>query len=169
VKKIPNIIIWALAFGLAVGIVEASDLTETSDKDGIVEYIEDYLRIYPTRRKISVALVPYLVEVSREHDVDPWLTAVTISGESSWRQDVKGSKGELGMTQVHGFCAKGANLKTGKGQILAGVKCLEHAKKKCSDTLSVINAYKTGRCSPIDRASRYRFREYKKAKRRFGK
>lgn len=162
-KKTPKIIAWCILFLSVVVIVEANE------EDDIADYISDYLRIYSKRRHASIKLVPYLVEQSRRYNIDPWLVAVTVSSESSWVSSARGRIGEAGLTQVHGFCAKGANLNTHHGQLLAGIKCLAHAHDKCDSTLHVINAYLTGKCSPVIKTARRRYKKYKNVKRDYSK
>jgi soluble lytic murein transglycosylase-like protein len=133
--------------------------------------MRDFLKIYKTRQKKAATYIPIIIEECEKHDVDPLLIGLIISKESSWLPNVRGfAKKEKGLMQVHpkGVCANGQNLNTPRGQIKAGVKCFRLSLNKCGgSTIQALNMYATGRCKPIIKSARKRYREYKKLKRKY--
>jgi hypothetical protein len=122
---------------------------DTGDADAVDGYISQFLKSTPNRRAQALKLTPVIVAESRAVRIDPLLVAVIISLESSFRHDVKGDIGEVGMMQVvpGGVCARGHDLTTPAGQIKAGVHCLKLSRDVCGNDLTrILTMYASGRC-----------------------
>lgn len=159
----PAILILLFVASGIVWVVEATtDPVPRTKTEAITEYVTDFMRVCPRYRKPAIGLVPLVVRVSTEEGVDPFLMAVTVSKESAWRINGKlgQSRGEVGLTQVHGLAAKGQDLTNPEGQIRAGARWMKRCLDKCGSVLNGINAYLSGRCRPVLKQARRRHNIY---------
>jgi len=161
----------ALYFAVTAHLVAAQPSEDYVQTAELSAYVSHFLRYHDTRRAEALELVPIVVEVANEYDFDPLLVGVVITFESSWTSGItaRTRHRERGLMQVHGRAAKGADLSTPRGQILAGVKWLDFCRQKCGDNrVKVLSAYQTGRCGHIASAKQ-RLAAYKKAVEKFRK
>ena len=146
-KFIIDLIFILLLLGVVAYVNEVE--ANTGDAERVGAYVSDFLKNAPQRRARALELVPVVVAESRAKDFDPMLIAVMISLESSWKVNVTGGIGEVGLLQVvpGGVCAKGQDLTTGEGQIRAGINCLKLSRDACGDDLEqILTMYASGRC-----------------------
>jgi hypothetical protein len=113
-------------------------------------YIRHFLQNYPKRMEKALALLPVIDGQSAIHAINPVAVVVTIAAESSFKQNAKNTgKGELGLMQIHGVCAKGYDLSDPHQQIAAGVSCLAKSRDACNGSLyQTISMYISGSCKP---------------------
>lgn len=132
-------------------------------------YIDWFLGNYGARRLKAKGMIPAILSNCKKHKVDPLLVAIVISNESAWKPNVTGfAKGELGVMQVHGPAARGFRLWRPDGQISAGVTWLRKSIDRCKgSTIRGLNAYQSGKCRPVQWFAKRRYRQYKKAVKKF--
>ena len=87
-----------------------------------------------------------IAEASEAAQVPPLLLTVLAKRESSFSKDAIGSRGEVGILQVHGLAARGCDLSTAEGQLACGAKWLRKAFDKCGTWERAITAYAAGYC-----------------------
>lgn len=122
------------------------------------------------RMENAFYLANHVVESAEKYKVDHLLIAVIISLESSWRVAGRnGTAGEVGLMQVMpgGVCDTG-NLKTPRGQIDAGARCLHLSREKCGDDITkIFTMYASGKCvsksKRTQRKMKIRVRQYRRA------
>lgn len=143
---------------------------ETIASIEVTRYIDSWVSKYSpgyqnVLKRRALPHVPSVVKWSLYYDIDPLLTAVTISLESSWIKGATGAIGEVGLMQVHSPKAKkGFDLSTGDGQIQAGVHWLRVCIDECNGSLEQgVNNYGTGSCTKEWSMRDYRLRKYRKA------
>ena len=114
------------------------------------------------RLKKAKTFIPQVVTASLREGLDPLLTGVNISYESTWNPSAVGSKGEVGLMQVHGKATEGFDVTTIDGNLAAGCRWLA----------SRIRAYGlvNGMAAYINSQSKgeWRVRRYEEAKERYG-
>ncbi|NIV93777.1 transglycosylase SLT domain-containing protein [candidate division KSB1 bacterium] len=123
--------------------------SETDSMREIENYVTWFHRNVSAKQlRKALKFVPLVVHWSKERGIDPLLTAIIISFESSWRPDIPGKIGEKGLMQVKNPMAKGIDLEDPSGQIEAGTKILKHCLNKCEDIAGALTCYATrkGRC-----------------------
>jgi hypothetical protein len=114
-----------------------------------------------------------IVQEAEQAGFDPLLIGVLIGKESSFKTDVTGfAKGEIGLLQVHGRCAKGYDLTQPAEQIRAGVGCLVIGRDKCGDDLRrILTAYASGSCKARTKRTKFmistRLRLWREARERY--
>ncbi len=105
-------------------------------------------------------------------DLDPLLLAVVLAAESSFRPEVKGRDGEIGMAQVNprAWPRFADKLKTPSQQIRAGAYILKYCQRFCGgEPLGTLACWHQSRkCTPGKRA-KYKNEMYKNAVELFGK
>lgn len=174
----------ALVLFLAVGILAPivfrscrAEASENRSTDEAAAFLSDYLRIYPKRLKKAMALLPALEKAALAGRFDTLTMAVHVSLESSWRTDVTGAHGEMGLTQIMpgGVCASGHDLSDPEAQLMAGALCLSKCYDLCGDYLPGFTdermkrtwtCYVTGKCranARIERQMAYRVTVLKRA------
>ena len=148
---------------------EIQEHIESELQDPVVEvdqYIQHFMREVPMYRyRNAREFVPHVVAYAEQHAIDPLLLAVTISLESSWMPDVVGTKGERGLTQVHGVAARGYDLTSAEQQIEAGASWLAKCIDDCGSILGGLSKYQAGTSCRPHKASRKRLRLYREARR----
>jgi hypothetical protein len=118
----------------------------------------------------AVKHIPVVVEESQKLDIDPLLTAVVITYESGWRDNVTSTSKykEKGLMQVHGVAARSFNIKTSKGQIQAGTNWLKKCYNTCGSWRKALNCYQTsGKCNAKIRGAKLRWQAYQHAIKRY--
>lgn len=136
-----------IAYILFIVIVLSWTLTARSDVSASQRYIEHFLRLYPERKADALQLLPTVEGYSAIHAIDPIITTVVISCESSWHTNKPGPIGEQGLMQVHGECARGYDLSVPEQQIQAGIACLAKARDSCDGSLrQMLTMYQSGSC-----------------------
>ena len=115
-----------------------------------------------------------IVEAARARDLDPYLVAVVVEAESSFREGgPDGAVGEKGLMQVHGEALrqalkKGYDMDTAWGQLQAGCDHLAERLEECNGRIQrALAAYQTGSCKSQAGGSERRLRLYKRAKKLF--
>lgn len=125
---------------------------------------------FEARRQRTHKLIPIVVKKSLERGLDPLLIAVFIYRESSWRQEVIGKRGELGLMQVAPHWFREYDLTNVEQQLDAGLGHLRKAIDTCGgDVVQGLNYYGTAppRCKPILQFAKARYRRYRLAVRRY--
>lgn len=84
--------------------------------------------------------------VSAAHDIAPRVILMTSFYESSWRTDVIGRIGEVGLMQLHGIAAEGCDLDTQRGQLDCGARALRASLDACGSLRGALTMYATGSC-----------------------
>lgn len=142
-----------------------------SNTNAINSYVSDFLRNDPARLDKALALLPTIRDLSNENGIDPLLTVLVITWESSWYTTALGGDNEIGLMQVipGGVCAKGQDLSTPEGQIKAGVECLALSRDSCNGTLKqTLTMYASGKCKSkskrTQRKIRWRVWQYERDK-----
>jgi hypothetical protein len=140
----------------------------------LTAYVEAFLhpvrlmRSYKNRREQALSMIPLIIKYCDRYGVDPLLAAVVISHESSWRPNVTGRLGEIGLLQTMPHHFKRFDLTTVDGQLHAGISHLGASLVACDgQTDQALNYYGTARCKPVGRWVTWRLRSYKRALRRF--
>ena len=126
----------ALAFVTAYLLNSPVAAAETPSDARVVEHsvrdevdqqavVENYLRWFFKNSKSykfedAKKFVPLVVAAAQEAGIDPLLAAVVISCESTWIPRATGTKGEVGLMQVHGLAAAGYDVTTVEGNLAAG-------------------------------------------------
>lgn len=92
-----------------------------------------------------------VIRAADNHSVDKYLLLSMAWKESRFRADVlsrkkKGSKGEIGILQVHGVAARGCNLDTIDGQLQCGAAWLAVGFQECKSTSKAVGYYMSGKC-----------------------
>ena len=112
-----------------------------------VAYLEHFLQLYPKRLDNAMKVMPTVESHAKKYGFEPIVPTVIISCESAWKSGVSGTVGELGLMQVHGFCARKRDLSTPRGQVEAGMACLAMARDACDGSLTqTITMYMSGSC-----------------------
>lgn len=89
-----------------------------------------------------------IAEAADAAGVPPLLLTVLAKRESSFSVDAVGSRGEIGLLQVHGLAAKGCDLETPEGQLACGARWLRRSFDMCGGTWErAITAYAAGYCT----------------------
>lgn len=138
-----------IALILFIGAWFASPPTESSLIDEPhIAYVKDFLRLYPQRRKQALRVMPLVEAYSGQYGFEPIVPAVIISCESAWKPEAfNAGRGEFGLMQTHGICARGFNLGTVDGQLESGISCLAMARDCCDGSLKqAMTMYLSGRC-----------------------
>ena len=152
----------------ALILVLLSHLTPASPAPALERYIDDvFAHMAPRHKKRALKTVPYIRKYAALYDVPELLIAVTIRRESAFRSDAKGALGERGVMQLHGVARRGCDLKTLDGQIKCGARWLRVSHDTCGDWLKGINYYMTGRCEPVHRWAKRRYRDWQRAESRY--
>ncbi len=109
-------------------------------------------------------IAPVVVRESIARGVDPLLTSVIISLESSWNVGSSGGLGELGLMQVMN---PRITPRSFTDEIMLGTEILQAAIKTCQDTREALTWYASGSCKPRTELTRrkmaYRHRLYQNA------
>ena len=140
----------------------ASDTQTVSDTKAVSDYIRYFKRnVKPSLQRRALKLVPLIVSISKKYKIDPMLVTIMIRFESSFVPGVVGAVlGERGLLQVHGVALKGRKLATVADEIDAGVLYLVACQRRCKNDLWAINRYMSGRCMPVFRNPRKRYKHY---------
>ena len=119
------------------------------------------------RKKVEIAkkrIAPAVVEHSINQGIDPLLTSVIISCESSWKPGARGKLQEVGLMQVKDPPYEPVSY---IDEIKIGTERLKIAVDTCPDIKAALTHYASGSCKPRTprTASKMRFRYwmYKKA------
>ena len=92
------------------------------------------------------ALIQDLIIAGDEYGVSPYLLLTTAFYESSLLMTAVGSRGEIGLTQVHGDAKKECELDTQLGQLMCGARWLKKAHDVCGYWPGALTMYATGEC-----------------------
>jgi hypothetical protein len=134
----------------------------------LAAYIASFFSgLYPAREARARSYIPIIIEEADRNTLDPLLIAAVITWESSWRTDARSRKGAVGLMQVMGEAARGYDLTTPRGQIAAGTRWLRVRLNECGTLLTALNAYQVGRCKPVIKGARWRYKDYQRARERF--
>ena len=135
--------------------------SETYYRYKIVSYIDSFFsNVSLAKKKRAIDLIPEILRVGKKYNVCPIMITITISHESSFKSDVVGAIGEIGLMQVHGVAAKGFNLKKVRDQLEAGTRTLKMGLQRCDDVQEVFNYYMTGNCNVATGGSKRRYKIY---------
>ena len=160
------LIIFGLLTLLCIGI-QANEPAEMGDQQEVVvtKYIRWFLEkpcdrhprkavcVQNTQKwarwKRAPETAKLVTRISKQEGVDPLVTALVISYESSFvTKEVRGKVGERGPMQVHGICARGCDFSTYEGGLLCGVKCLARGYRQCDGSdRQALSKYQSGYCS----------------------
>ena len=116
-------------------------------------------------------MAAWIVNAAHEAQIDPYVLAVLIQFESSYRVRpgtglkcaLPESVGERGLGQLHGLAARhakrqGCNLGTPQGQLCGAAHWWRVALERCGgDELKALRAYQTGDCRVVTAGSGRRF------------
>jgi soluble lytic murein transglycosylase-like protein len=171
------LLIYILTAAYLIAVQPSHELKQTVELERYVNWYFDkqsekykYMN-FEKRRLRTIAMIPMIVEESNKSGIDPTLTIVVMKYESSFRPGIIAilpNKGE-GLMQAHGVAAKGFDMSTVRGQVQAGVRCLAYFRDTCKGhLLNTLTAYQTGKCRPIIKSARWRYRAYLRAIERFG-
>jgi len=118
----------------------------------------------PRLQQRALTFAPSVVHWSKKYSIDPLLTSLIITRESSYLPDQTGSIGEIGLMQVHSpRCKKGFDLTKEDDQIHAGVKCLRYCFDECNGRLDLaMTKYATGGCYKRYRNLKHWLKQYRK-------
>lgn len=103
------------------------------------------------RAEAAAPLVLHAVKVT---DIDPIILAAVLMKEASFRRNVSGNDGEIGMGQIKpGRLARklcrGLDLRRPVYNVLCSARYLEHAKRTCGPSpRTFLGHYNSGRCGP---------------------
>lgn len=113
-----------------------------------IAYTKHFLQNYPRKLEKALGLMPVIEGNAALNALDPLVVVVVIALESSWMtRAYNPDKGEVGLMQVHGVCARGEDLSTPEGQIAAGARCLAMARDACDGSLrQMLTMYQSGSC-----------------------
>ena len=156
--------------------IRASEAPESATSAASLKEVREYISWFhrntgrhmaSKKRFAKEHIAPVVVRESVARGVDPLLTAVIISLESSWRLGRSGGKGELGLMQVMN---PRYEPKTFEDEIILGTEILAKAVKTCATTLGALTWYASGSCKPRTDVTRkkmnYRYRLYRQAVKR---
>jgi len=133
--------------------------------------VSDYVRWFheraPARLESALRHAKVVEFTAKLYGVDPLLVAVIVSCESSWRANATGRLGVKGLMQTHGAASKGFDTSTPEGQIESGVAWLRQGIRKCGEGPRALAWYGGAGCTKPKWAT-WRWKQYEKAKRRFG-
>ena len=118
--------------------------------DEVREYIDHFHRNTGKgmRKKVENAkkrIAPVVVEHSLNNEVDPLLTSVIISLESSWRPGREGDLEEVGLMQVMDPPVQPKNY---VDEVIIGTRRLKMAVDECKDVYGALTHYGSGVCKP---------------------
>ena len=134
-------------------------LTETT------EYLNWWTQnVSSQKRQAILQYAPITSFWSWYYQIDPLLVDITISCESSWNPGAVGKIKELGLMQLHNKKARACmrNINDPSDQIRCGVKYRKKWIDDCNGSyLQGLNKYRTGKCKPVDKKARYRYKLYK--------
>jgi len=156
--------ILALIFLFAFRAI-GDDITHRNDQVSRIErYIKSFFGgLYPTRQAAALSYIPAIVVDAEQAVIDPLLVAVVISYESAWKAGDVGPLGEKGLMQIKprpGLRPPEKPLDS----IRHGVQLLASAIRECGSVLGGLSKYQSGRCAPVIRAAKFRYRKYQEAK-----
>jgi hypothetical protein len=118
------------------------------------------------------------IEASNKYDVDPFLIISNTFFESSFKPNVVGRAGEVGLAQVHGeahtLCSQqGYNPVTVQGGVLCSAYLLRRGKNMCGSWLVSLVKYRSGQCLKHNefylRKARMRYRFAQRLRKKFVK
>ena len=116
------------------------------------------------------------IEASDKYDVDPFLVISNTFFESSFKPNVIGHAGEVGLAQVHGearaLCKhEGYKPTTIRGGVLCSAYLLRHGKDTCGSWLVSLVKYRSGQCLKHNasylRKARMRYRFAQRLRKKF--
>jgi len=135
---------WAIY--ITIVLSHACD-TKADPYDSHIKYVQQFLRHYPKRLERALSYMPTIEGYSAIHAIDPLVTVVVISCESSWHTGAKGHIGEHGLMQLHGVCTRGYDMAVPEQQIQAGIACLAASRDSCDGSLrQMLTKYQSGAC-----------------------
>lgn len=150
-------------------------LTSTVEQQ-LEDYVTEWMSTirfcysYDQRLEDAKSYIPIVVKYSEQYDVDPFLIAIVISEESSWRMRAVGKSNDTGLMQVIPRYFEQFDLTTADGQIHAGVSHLRKSLDQCGGNVEqALTYYKCNRCTPVHRKMRGRARRYRSDLWRFRK
>ena len=120
----------------------------------LVDLAADIITLQPAH-DIDTAqeLASWFLEAADEQGHDPRLLVAMAMRESSLHHDVTGSRGEVGLMQIHGAAVRlrpegcDPDLESPRCQVRTGAAWLSVAKRTCgNDPWNYVFAYGVGRC-----------------------
>lgn len=138
----------AISLGIVLSVgVQASILS--SGFNEVTGYVTWFHARAPARCKKAQKIVPHVVKWSNFYNLDPLLVSTIITFESSWRPDVIGRRGEVGLMQIlpQSICSFGQKIETSEDQIRTGARCLRLSLDQCQDLRGGLTMYASGRCT----------------------
>lgn len=91
-------------------------------------------------------MAEHIVRASTEADVPAELVTVMVYRESSFRTDVKGKLGEVGLMQVYKKAKRDCDLDSALGQLRCGTRWLRLAYDQCKTWSGAVTMYACGAC-----------------------
>jgi soluble lytic murein transglycosylase-like protein len=151
------VVLWGL---LLIFVLYALDCN-ADDTQKMEQYVSEYFDgLYPKRQARAISYIPLIVESGKKYTLDPWLLLVVMRHESGYAWKRKGAAGEVGLMQVKNRprpIEPAANINR-------GAEILRMYLDRCGTVLQALSAYQTGRCKPVIKTAKLRFREYKGTK-----
>lgn len=172
-KDIVFVIMVFILFACLFALVDYANSEETSDRVRVERHIDHFRRnltldVHLTKTEaIKQEYVSDVLDAAKEEGIDPLLLAVTISAESSWIENVRGDKGEIGLCQImpKSPFAKGKDLATRQGLLRACSSVLKHCSDKCGTVIGTFTCYQTtGRCAPPTYGAKMRTKWFEASK-----
>jgi len=118
------------------------------------------------RQKNQAEFVENLYLAGAEYNLPETLLPTVTFLESSYRMNAIGSRGEVGLTQVHGNAKKDCDLTTQLGQLRCGAMWLRKAHDACGTWEGALTMYATGECrskkESVKKIISFRLRLWKK-------
>lgn len=144
-----------LIITLALALCGFAALAQELDREAVASaevnrYLRHWARGAPRTYRRAVKLIPSVVQWSTHYDVDSLLVARLMSCESSWRQGIRGARGEWGLMQLLNkkMLAKYPEAKTDADtNIRAGCELLRECMDSCPSLKSAIGCYGAGHCT----------------------
>lgn len=156
-----NIIFWLIIIFLFIGIfIKYSYASETEEFVAIA-----IQKLQPNHNSdVAMKLAQEFVDAGQQTRIDPLLLVAISFRESSLRNDVVGSIGEIGLMQVHGValhfrpseCYGINDMSKSWCQILTGARFLERVRTVCpGSTWRWVVSYGMSRCATEEEARRH--------------
>ena len=153
-KKIISIAILSFVFALPF----SAQALETRSIDAAILWLVRRVPRHPVHRSDYRAELAAAIDAAAlETELDAALILSIAYHESALRADARGRIGEIGLMQIHGVAAAGADLSTPRGQILAGTRWLRACVDRCRSIEGGIARYATGTTCDPDHTPRLRY------------
>jgi len=147
----------------SISFAQEVDKAAIADAE-VSRFIDHWTRDLPPKwRRMAYSHKPSVVHWALEYEVDPLLVARIISLESSWRDWVIGSKGEIGLMQIKsGEMREKYDVQNPDENIRAGCELLEKCVADCPTLKAALGKYGTGYCTEKGSWLDRRWKKYQK-------